>query len=75
MARRRADSKPRQLLDGAGYEPLLPLRERLQRAAGVYPFLTGLLQDAIGELDRVNEVNAQLRGKGGGDAERDLADG
>lgn len=73
MARRPASSKPRQLLDGVGTEPLQPLRERLARAAGVYPFLTKLL-DAIRELDRLNEANARLRGKGGGDAERNLAD-
>lgn len=73
MARRPASSKPRQLLDGVGTEPLQPLRERLARAAGVYPFLTNLLLDAIRELDRLREANAQLRGKGGGDAERNLA--
>ena len=65
MPRKAAPSKPRQLLDGVGVEPLQPLRSRLQRAAGVYPFLTGLLVESIAELDRLNDTTAQLRGKGG----------
>lgn len=73
MAKRKAQP-PSNLLDLVSTaEPLQPLRDRLLRAAGVYPWLTLLLAEAVRELDRLRDANAQLRGKGGGDAERNLA--